>query len=65
MEEYRALMAKRRRDPSFRVGMLLVGARHENLPEFMQDYLYVTIAGLDDPRTEESFTKILRDLRHK
>lgn len=64
VEEYRALIARRRRDPSFRVGMLLVGARHEDLPEFMQDYLYVTIAGLDDPRMEESFMRILRDLRY-
>jgi len=49
IEEYRAFLAKRRDDPAFKVGLLLVDVEHSQVPSFMKDYLYVKISGLNDP----------------
>jgi len=48
-EEYRALIAKRKEDPHFKVGILRVNCGREDIPEFMKDYFDVFIKSEDDP----------------
>jgi len=61
-EEYRALLAKRRTDSDFKVGLLLVGCAYENVPPFMKDYLWAEVDGPEDQRFEEEIEKIYRGL---
>jgi len=61
-EEYRALLAKRRSDSDFKVGLLLVGCPHEKVPPFMRDYFWAAVDGPEDQRFEEEAKKIYRGL---
>jgi len=61
-EEYRALLAKKRDDTAFKVGLLLVGCTHEDVPPLMKDYLWAKVDGPEDPRFEEEAEKIYRGL---
>lgn len=61
-EEYRALSAKRRRDPEFKLGYLLVGCDYEVVPPFMLDYFGARIENSNDPKFELEATRIYRGL---
>lgn len=61
-EEYRALSAKRRREPDFKLGYLLIGCNHEVVPPFMTDYFGVKIENHEDPKFAEEAMKIHRGL---
>lgn len=61
-EEYRALMAKKRDDPEFKVGLLLVGVNGDKIPPLMKDYFYARIGKLDDPRFEQQSNFIYRGI---
>ena len=61
-EEYGALLAKKREDPDFKVGLLLIGCDHKIIPPFMKDYLWAEITDSEDQRFEEEAIKIYRGL---
>lgn len=61
-EEYRALSAKRREDPHFKLGYLLVGCDYEVVPPFMKDYFGARIENIKDPKFKQEATKIYRGL---
>lgn len=61
-EEYRALLAKRRREPDFKFGYLLIGCNHKKAPPFMADYFGGKIDDHKDQRFEEEANKIYRGL---
>jgi len=62
IEEYRALLAKKRGQPGFKAGLLLVGCTREKIPPFMEDYFWVRVDGPEDPRFGEEARKIHRGL---
>jgi len=62
IEEYRALSAKRRRDPDFKLGLLLVGCNYDIIPPFMQDYFGAKIENYDDENFECEANRIYRGL---
>ena len=61
-EEYRAVIAKRRYDNSFKVGLLLIDCDISKVPAFMKDYLYASVTGPDDHNNEQEMGKIYRGL---
>jgi len=61
-EEYRAVLAKRRSDENFKVGLLLVNCGYEDVPPFMKDYFYVQITGPEDEKFEEQAEIIYKGL---
>ena len=61
-EEYRAVLAKRRYDDSFKVGLLLIDSNISEVPPFMKDYIYASVTGPDDSNIEQEMEKIYKGL---
>jgi len=61
-EEYRAVLAKRRRNPDFKVGLLLIDCNDEDIPPFMKDYFYAKIKNLQDEEFRRQAEIIYRGL---
>jgi len=61
-EEYRAVLAKRRSNPNFKVGLLLIDCTEEDIPPFMKDYFYAKIKNLQDEEFEGQAEIIYRGL---
>lgn len=61
-EEYRAVLAKRRDDTSFKVGLLLIDCEDEDIPPFMKDYIYAKIENADDEKFDEQAEIIYKGL---
>lgn len=61
-EEYRALLAKRRWDPDYRLGILLVGCNYDMIPPFMRDYFGAKIESFNDQSFEVEAKRIYRGL---
>jgi len=62
MEEYRALAAKKRQDPRFKLGLLRVNCPRELVPPFLQDYFDVEVNSDRDSKFSDVAAKILRGI---
>jgi hypothetical protein len=61
-EEYRALAAKKREDPAFKLGVLRVGCSQETVPAFLKDYFSAALDSKDDDAFVREMGKIRRGL---
>jgi len=59
-QEYNALMAKKREEPNFKVGLLLINCDKKDVPTLMKDSYYVKISNPNDP----TFESIMNSIYH-
>lgn len=61
-EEYKALAAKKREDPHFKLGVLLVNCDPQTLPPFLKDCFAVKLNSYEGPEFTKALEKIRRGL---
>ena len=62
LQEYNALMAKKREKNDFKVGMILINCEPTHIPPFMKDSFYLKISNPNDPMFESIMESIYNSI---